>query len=68
MSKRDELLRALPSSAVLVKGLWVAKSELIYPTNTFSKISGVPAEFMCRARDYVVSILNKTSGDPLNMT
>lgn len=53
----DILLRTLPKVAVLVRGNWVVKSEVLYPANTFSATSGVPAELMCRARDYVVSLL-----------
>ena len=51
----DTLLRNLPKVAVLVRGNWVVKSEVLYPSNTFSSTSGVPAELMCRTRDYVVS-------------
>lgn len=51
----DNLLRTLPKVAVLVQGNWIVKSEILYPTGTFSAISGVPADLMCRARDYVVS-------------
>lgn len=51
----ESLLKTLPKVAVLVRGNWVVKSEVLYPPNTFSAISGVPAELMCRARDYVVS-------------
>lgn len=49
------LLKTLPKVAVLVRGNWVVKSEVLYPSNTFSATSGVPAELMCRARDYVVN-------------
>lgn len=55
LSKRPELLKALATCAVLVRGLWIVKSELLYPTNTFSATNGVPSELMCRSRDYVVS-------------
>lgn len=50
----DVILKTLPKVAVLVRGNWVVKSEVLYPSNTFSATSGVPAELMCRARDYVV--------------
>lgn len=50
----DVILKTLPKVAVLVRGNWVVKSEVLYPANTFSSTSGVPAELMCRARDYVV--------------
>lgn len=51
----DTLLKNLPKVAVLVRGNWVVKSEVLYPSNTLSATSGVPAELMCRTRDYVVS-------------
>ncbi|VEN48219.1 unnamed protein product [Callosobruchus maculatus] len=53
------LLRTLPVVAVLVRGNWVVKSEVLYPANTFSSTSGVPAELMCRARDYVLYLFTK---------
>lgn len=59
----DALLKALSQVAVLVRGNWVVKSEILYPTGTFSAISGVPAESMCRSRDYIVrsiSLLHKS--------
>lgn len=55
----DVILKTLPKVAVLVRGNWIVKSEVLYPANTFSSTSGVRAELMCRARDYVVSN-NKT--------
>lgn len=54
----ETLLKTLPKVAVLVRGNWVVKSEVLYPANTFSATSGVPAELMCRARDYIVCIFN----------
>lgn len=30
-------------------------SDVLYPKNTFSAHSGVPAEVLCRGRDFVVS-------------
>lgn len=52
----ESLLKCLPQVAVLVRGNWIVKSEILYPEATFSSISGVPAEIMCKARDYVVSL------------
>lgn len=52
----ENLLKTLPRVAVLVQGNWIVKSEILYPQGTFSSTSGVPADLMCRARDYVVSI------------
>lgn len=44
--------------AVLVQGNWVVNSELIYPKDNLSVQSGI-SELMCKARDYIVSILSK---------
>lgn len=55
----ESLLKTLPHVAVLVRGNWIVKSEILFPNNTFSAISGVPADLMCRARDYIVSIIAK---------
>lgn len=52
--KAELLLKDLSQVAVLVRGNWIVKSEVLYPSNTFSSISGVPADLMCKARDYVV--------------
>ncbi|KRT81898.1 hypothetical protein AMK59_6331 [Oryctes borbonicus] len=45
----DSLLKCLPQVAVLVHGNWIVKSEVLYPSGTFSAVSGVPAELMCKA-------------------
>lgn len=44
--------------AVLVQGNWVVNSELIYPKDSLSVQNGI-SELMCKARDYIVSILSK---------
>lgn len=54
----EKVLRTLPSVGMLVKGNWVVLSEILYPAESVSSIHGVPAEFMCRARDYVVRIFS----------
>lgn len=51
----ENLLKTLPKVAVLVQGNWIVKSDIIYPQGTLSSTSGVPADVMCRARDYAVS-------------
>lgn len=51
----ENLLKTIPKVAVLVQGNWIVKSDILYPQGTFSATSGVPADLMCRARDYVVS-------------
>lgn len=50
----EKVLRTLPSVGLLVKGNWIVLSEILYPADSVSSIHGVPAEYMCRARDYVV--------------
>lgn len=53
----EKVLRTLPSVGMLVKGNWIVLSEILYPAESVSSIHGVPAELMCRARDYIVSIV-----------
>lgn len=48
------ILKYLQQVAVLVQGNWVVSSELLYPKDTISSHNGIPAELMCRARDYVL--------------
>lgn len=56
----EALLKCLPQVAVLVRGNWIVKSEVLYPTGTLSAISGVPAEHMCKARDYVLLLFTQS--------
>jgi DNA-directed RNA polymerase-3 subunit RPC5 len=51
----SSLLRSVQQVAVLVQGNWIVRSEILYPKDTASSINGVPAEIMCRGRDYIVS-------------
>ncbi|KAG8227380.1 hypothetical protein J437_LFUL000388 [Ladona fulva] len=53
------ILRSLQAVAVVVNGNWVVKSDVIYPKDTESSINGVPADSMCRARDYVLFLFTK---------
>ncbi|KAL1517071.1 hypothetical protein ABEB36_000883 [Hypothenemus hampei] len=55
----DALIKSLQKVAVLVRGNWVVKSEVLYPDNSLSATSGVPAELMCRARDYILYLFTK---------
>lgn len=48
------ILKYLQQVAVLVQGNWIVNSELIYPKDTKSSHNGIPAELMCRARDYIL--------------
>lgn len=48
------VLRCIQQVALLVQGNWVVKSDVLYPKNSFSPHSGVPAEVLCRGRDFVI--------------
>ncbi|XP_051925616.1 DNA-directed RNA polymerase III subunit RPC5 [Hippocampus zosterae] len=48
------VLRCIQQVALLVQGNWVVKSDVLYPRNTCSPHSGVPADVLCRARDFVM--------------
>ncbi|XP_076333947.1 RNA polymerase III subunit E isoform X1 [Tachypleus tridentatus] len=48
------VLRSLQQVAVLVQGCWVVKSDLLYPKDTCSPLTGVSAEILSRARDYIM--------------
>lgn len=52
----EKVIRALPSVGILVQGNWIVLSEILYPPESMSGLHGVPADLMCRARDYVVRI------------
>ncbi|XP_048350154.1 DNA-directed RNA polymerase III subunit RPC5 [Sphaerodactylus townsendi] len=47
-------LRNIQQVAMLVQGNWVVKSDILYPKDTSSPHSGVPAEVLCRGRDFVM--------------
>lgn len=51
------VLRLLQPIAVLVQGCWVVKSEILYPKDTFSAVTRVPAEILSRVRDFVVCFM-----------
>ncbi|KAM3826524.1 DNA-directed RNA polymerase III subunit RPC5 isoform 1-T1 [Vipera latastei] len=48
------VLRSIQQVALLVQGNWVVKSDILYPKDTSSPHSGVPAEVLCRGRDFVI--------------
>uniref|UniRef100_U5EU45 Putative sex-lethal interactor n=1 Tax=Corethrella appendiculata TaxID=1370023 RepID=U5EU45_9DIPT len=58
--KPDTILNKLPIAGVLIKGNWIVKSEIIYPSNSISAINGVTAEQMINARDYILFQFTKT--------
>ncbi|GAB6021690.1 DNA-directed RNA polymerase III subunit RPC5 [Chamberlinius hualienensis] len=47
-------IRALQNIAVLIRGCWVVKSEVIYPKNSISPLTGISAELLCRVRDLIL--------------
>lgn len=53
----EKLIRALPLVGILLRGNWIAQSEILFPAETLSNSNGVSADLMIRARDYIVSIL-----------
>ncbi|XP_077481807.1 DNA-directed RNA polymerase III subunit RPC5 [Stigmatopora argus] len=48
------VLRCIQQVALLVQGNWVVKSDILYPKNSCSPHSGVPADVLCRGRDFVM--------------
>nr|XP_040132985.1 DNA-directed RNA polymerase III subunit RPC5 isoform X2 [Ictidomys tridecemlineatus] len=48
------VLRGIQKVAMLVQGNWVVKSDILYPKDSSSPHSGVPAEVLCRGRDFVL--------------
>lgn len=48
------VLRCIQQVALLIQGNWVVKSDVLYPKTTCSPHSGVPAEVLCRGRDFVM--------------
>ncbi|XP_055625347.1 DNA-directed RNA polymerase III subunit RPC5 [Toxorhynchites rutilus septentrionalis] len=50
----EKVLRTLPMAGVLIRGNWVVQSDIIYPEGSVSRTNGVPAEQMCKARDYIL--------------
>jgi DNA-directed RNA polymerase-3 subunit RPC5 len=50
----QDVLRHLQQHAVLVQGCWVVKSDVLYPHDSHSELTGMPNEALCRARDFVL--------------
>lgn len=51
---QNMVVRSLQSYALLIRGCWIVKSEVLFPPDTVSPISGTPAESLCRSRDYIL--------------
>lgn len=54
------VVRQLQQVAVLVRGCWVVKSDVLYPKDTFSPKTGVPAEIIGRARDFLMYLFTQS--------
>lgn len=59
-SDPTSVVRFLQQVAVLIQGCWVVKSEVLYPKDSFSPRTGVPAETMCRARDFLLYLYTQS--------
>ncbi|KAK8757182.1 hypothetical protein V5799_000117 [Amblyomma americanum] len=59
-SDPTSVVRFLQQVAVLIQGCWVVKSEVLYPKDSFSPRTGVPAEIMCRARDFLLFLYTQS--------
>ncbi|TNN11357.1 DNA-directed RNA polymerase III subunit RPC5 isoform 2 [Schistosoma japonicum] len=53
------VLQHLPMYAVLLRGWWVVKSEILYPPNSYSEHSGAPSALLIRARDYIMAVFHR---------
>ncbi|KAM7448595.1 DNA-directed RNA polymerase III subunit RPC5 [Porites harrisoni] len=59
-AKEVVVLKCVQQYAVLVQGCWVVKSELLYPEGSISPNSGIPADILCRGRDYIMWRFNQS--------
>ncbi|KAM3177900.1 hypothetical protein ACTXT7_003630 [Hymenolepis weldensis] len=55
----NEIVTCLNKCAVLVKGWWAVRSDILYPPNTFSEHAAVPSTQLIRARDYVMAVFHR---------
>lgn len=60
----EKILRALPTIGHMLHGNWVPQSEVVFPPKSVSGTNGVPADLMCRARDYVIYLFYRN--DPID--
>lgn len=54
------LERALQQIAVLVQGCWVVKSEILYPKNSTSRLTGIAGDILASVRDYILWCYTKS--------
>ena len=55
----NSVVRSLQSFAVLVRGCWIVKSDVLYPPDTTSPISGLSADHICKVRDFILCLFNE---------
>ncbi|XP_015172040.1 PREDICTED: DNA-directed RNA polymerase III subunit RPC5 [Polistes dominula] len=53
------ILKYLQQIAMLVQGNWIVNSDLIYIKESESSINGIPADLMCKARDYILLLFTE---------
>ncbi|XP_057311947.1 DNA-directed RNA polymerase III subunit RPC5-like [Hydractinia symbiolongicarpus] len=53
------VLKGLTQYALLVQGCWVVKSEVLYPRESKSQVSGLAAEKLWPSRDYLMFCFNR---------
>ncbi|KAF8572440.1 hypothetical protein P879_00658 [Paragonimus westermani] len=53
------VLQHVQKVAVLVRGWWVVKSELLYPPATYSEHATIPSSLLIRARDYIMAVFHR---------
>ncbi|XP_049523823.1 DNA-directed RNA polymerase III subunit RPC5-like [Dermacentor silvarum] len=59
-SDATSVVRFLQQVALLVQGCWVVKSDVLYRKDSFSPKTGVPADTLCRARDFLMFLFTQS--------
>nr|CDS27402.1 DNA directed RNA polymerase III subunit RPC5 [Hymenolepis microstoma] len=55
----NDVIGCLNKCAVLVKGWWAVRSDVLYPPNSLSEHAAVPSTHLIRARDYVMAVFHR---------
>ncbi|VDN98082.1 unnamed protein product [Rodentolepis nana] len=55
----NDVITCLNKCAVLVKGWWAVRSDVLYPPNSLSEHAAVPSTQLIRARDYVMAVFHR---------
>ena len=51
-----DVVRVLQQTAQLVRGLWVVRSDVLYPKGSQAPRTGVSGELLSRGRDWMVRV------------